>query len=475
MHVSNLEMGWVAALAPLWPLLAFVTLGGVMLMHRAPGERTVVRWVLGALWLSLGCSVMTAASMMWMHQDVVELDVGQWFTVGHYSFDLTLLVDRLSVTMMVLSSAITLLIGRFSVNYLHREPGFARFFLLLCVFATGMLVLVESGSIDLLFVGWEMVGLTSALLIGFFHERTTPVRSGLRAFTIYRLCDTGLLVGAVLLHHFAGTAEWAEALGSWPWPGPAVELGVAPATVMALCLLLAAMGKSAQLPFSSWLPRAMEGPTPSSALFYGALSVHAGVYLLLRVAPLLERAPLASAALVGVGLLTAVHATLVWRVQTDVKSALAYGVLTQVGLMFAEVGLGLYKLALVHLVAHACLRCLQLLRAPSALREVLGRRAALRTALPPRVAVAHRLLPEGLLRRVYRLALERFSLELMHERWAMGPLLRAGQWLDAMEQRWMSALSGWTPSAEEPAKPTQRSELVATPERTPSGQSTGVV
>ncbi|ATB27574.1 NADH-quinone oxidoreductase subunit L [Melittangium boletus] len=466
MHVSNLEMGWVAALAPLWPLLAFVTLGGVMLMHRAPGERTVVRWVLGALWLSLGCSVMTAASMMWMHQDVVELDVGQWFSVGHYAFDLTLLIDRLSVTMMVLSSAITLLIGRFSVNYLHREPGFARFFLLLCVFATGMLVLVESGSIDLLFVGWEMVGLTSALLIGFFHERTTPVRSGLRAFTIYRLCDTGLLVGAVLLHHFAGTAEWAEALGSWPWPGPAVALGVAPATVMALCLLLAAMGKSAQLPFSSWLPRAMEGPTPSSALFYGALSVHAGVYLLLRVAPLLERAPLASAALVGVGLLTAVHATLVWRVQTDVKSALAYGVLSQVGLMFAEVGLGFYELALVHLVAHACLRCLQLLRAPSALREVLGRRAALRTATPPRVAVAHRLLPEGLSRRVYRLALERFSLELMQERWAMGPLLRAGRWLDSMEQRWMSALSGWTPSAEEPA---------TAPERAPSGQSTGVV
>ncbi|WP_434382054.1 NADH-quinone oxidoreductase subunit 5 family protein [Melittangium boletus] len=475
MHVSNMQMGWVAALAPLWPLLAFVGLGGVMLMHRAPGERAVVRWVLGALWLSLGCSVLTAASMLWMHQDVVELDVGQWFSTGPYAFDLTLRADLLSVTMMVLSSAITLLIGRFSVNYLHREPGFARFFLLLCVFATGMLVLVESGSIDLLFVGWELVGLTSALLIGFFHERSTPVRSGLRAFTIYRLCDTGLLVGAVLLHHFAGTAEWSEALGSWPWPGPAAALGVVPATVMALCLMLAAMGKSAQLPFSSWLPRAMEGPTPSSALFYGALSVHAGVYLLLRVAPLLERAPLVSGLLVGVGLLTAVHATLVWRVQTDVKSALAYGVLTQVGLMFAEVGLGLYRLALAHLVAHACLRCLQLLRAPSALREVLGQRAALRLAPPPAVAVAHRVLPEGLLRRLYRLALERFSLEVMHERWALAPLFRAGQWLDGMEQRWMSALSGWTTPADARTKSPERSDLVTTPESTPGGPSTGAV
>jgi len=336
----------------------------------------------------------------------------------------------------------------------------------------GMQVLVVSGSIDLLFVGWELVGLTSALLIGFFHERATPVRSALRAFTIYRLCDMGLLVGVVLLHHFAGTAEWSGALGARAWPGEAVALGVVPATVLALCLMLGAMGKSAQLPFSSWLPRAMEGPTPSSALFYGALSVHAGVYLLLRVAPLLERAPVARGALVVVGLLTAVHATLVWRVQTDVKSSLAYGVLTQVGLLFAEVGLGLYKLALVHLVAHACLRCLQLLRAPSALREAQARRAALRSAQPPAVAVAHRVLSQGLSRRFYRLALERFSLEVLHERWVMGPLLRLGQGIDKGERRWVGALSGWRPRQEQP--PEQQPEM--TPAKQSSGgQSTGVL
>lgn len=473
MPFTEFKVEWLAATVPLWPLLAFLVLGGVMLVHRAPSERTVVRWVSGALWLSLGCSVVTAASLLVHHEDVLELEVGRWFSAGDYTFLVSLLVDRLSATMMVLASAITLLIGRFSVNYLHREPGFARFFLLLALFATGMLLLVESGSIDLLFVGWELVGLTSALLIGFFHERATPVRSGLRAFTIYRLCDMGLLVGAVLLHHFAGSAEWADALGERPWPGPAVALGVVPATVLALCLMLAAMGKSAQLPFSSWLPRAMEGPTPSSALFYGALSVHAGLYLLLRVAPLLESAPVARMALVGVGLLTAVHATLVWRVQTDVKSALAYGVLTQVGLMFAEVGLGLYRLALVHLVAHACLRCLQLLRAPSALREVQARRAALRAAKPPSVAVAHQVLPEGLLRRFYRLALERFALEVLHERWAMGPLIRGGQWMDRVERRWVGALSGWMPR-NEPTLPQQQPEMRPA-EQSSGGQSTGAV
>lgn len=472
MQLSDFEVGLLATSVPLWPALALLMLGVTLLVHRAPQERTVVAWVLRALWLSLVCSVGTAISLWVRHEDVLVLDMGPWFSSGEYTFELSFLIDRLSATMMVLTSAITLLIGRFSVNYLHREQGFARFFLLLSLFATGMLLLVQAGSADLLFVGWEMVGLSSAMLIAFFQERTTPVRSGLRAFTIYRLCDMGLLVGAVLLHHWLGTAEWSEALGARPWPGPAVTAGTWQTTVLGLCLVLAAMGKSAQFPFSSWLPRAMEGPTPSSALFYGALSVHAGVYLLLRAAPLLVTSPVVSIALVGVGLVTAVHATLAWRVQTDVKSALAYGVLTQVGLIFAEVGLGLYRLALVHLVAHACLRCLQLLRAPSALREVQARRSALQAAQAPSVAVVHRALPDGLVRRFYRLALERFALEVLQESWAMRPLLFVGQWIDKAERYWVGALSGWT------SRPTPRStpepEVLAA-DRSSSGESTGTV
>jgi hypothetical protein len=196
------------------------------------------------------------------------------------------------------------------------------------------------------------------------------------------------------------------------------------------------------------------------------------VYLLLRTAPILAASPGVSIALVGVGLVTAVHATLAWRVQTDVKSALAYSVLTQVGLIFAEVGLGRYRLALVHMVAHACLRCMQLLRAPSALREVQARRAALRAAQAPSVAVVHRALPEGLMRRLYRLALERFALEVLHESWAMRPLLQVGQWIDKAERYWVGALSGWSP------KPSRRSTLepeVLAADGSPSGESTGAV
>ncbi|NTX57063.1 proton-conducting transporter membrane subunit, partial [Myxococcus sp. CA039A] len=295
----------------------------------------------------------------------------------------------------------------------------------------------------------EWVGLASALLIGFFHERAAPLSAGLRAFGTYRLCDVGLLAGLVWLHHLAGTTEWTH-------------LAVIPSTTLSLCLVLAAMGKSAQFPFSGWLPRAMEGPTPSSALFYGALSVHAGPYLLLRAAPLLEQAPLARGALVLVGLLTALHATLVWRVQTDVKSALAYGVLTQVGLMFAEVGLGLYTLALFHLVAHACLRCLQLLRAPSALRDVQARRAALRDTRAPSIVTAHRSLPT----RLYRFALERFALEVLTERWLVKPVLRLGHRLDGAERRWMDVLDAGAPRPV-PVQPASRATESASSNPTP--------
>ncbi|MFY2558695.1 proton-conducting transporter membrane subunit [Corallococcus terminator] len=457
MPLPELAWTWLAAMVPLSPLLAFLDLGTVMFLHRAPSERWVARLVMGALWLSWGCAVATVFHWLSQPEAVRVVRPCPWLSSGESGFEVTLQVDLLSATMWLLTSLLTLLIGRFSVSYLHREPGFARFFLLLAMFSSGMLLLVGGGSLDLLFVGWEWVGLASALLIGFFHERSAPLNAGLRAFGTYRLCDVGLLAGLVLLHHLTGTTEWSGAFG--PHEGP--HLAALPATALSLCLLLAAMGKSAQFPFGGWLPRAMEGPTPSSALFYGALSVHAGLYLLLRAAPLLEQAPLAKGALVVVGLLTALHATVVWRVQTDVKSALAHGVLTQVGLMFVEVGLGLYTLALVHLVAHACLRCLQLLRAPSALRDVQARRTALQNARAPSIVTAHLLLPT----RFYRLALERFALDVLCERWLVQPVLRLGQRLDGAERRWVGVLDSAAPRPEvTPApRPTESAPSSPTP------------
>ncbi|XXT25402.1 proton-conducting transporter membrane subunit [Sorangium sp. So ce429] len=440
--LPDVLLGKLAALAVLSPAVAFAALGAYLLLLRTPSERVVSGVVLSSLSLSLVASAVVWGSSVVAPYAFIPVELGPWFEVSGYAFDVVLLVDRLSSTMMVLVSLIAIMAGRFSVAYLHREAGFARFFLLLALFSTGMLALVSAGSIDLLFAGWELVGATSVLLVAFFHERAAPARAALRVYVTYRLCDVGLLVGAVLMHELAGSAHFSEAFGGAAWPGHAAALGQPGATAIALCLFLAAMGKSAQFPVGSWLPRAMEGPTPSSALFYGAISIHAGVYLMLRAAPLLERSPAASAVVACVGALTAVYGTMVGRAQADVKSALAHATMSQVGVMFIEIGLGYYRLALVHLCAHACLRCLQMLRAPSALRDAQEIRAAHAGAPLPSLGIAARVLPARLVRRAYWLALERFHLEALQQRLVAAPLMRLGQLVDGFERRWVAALSG---------------------------------
>ncbi|WP_437520421.1 proton-conducting transporter membrane subunit [Sorangium sp. So ce726] len=441
--LSDVLLGKLAALAVLSPAAAFAALGAYLLLLRTPSERVVSRVVLSTLALSLAASLAIWLSAVAAPYAFVPVALGHWFELGGYAFEVVLLVDRLSATMMLLVSLIALLVGRFSVAYLHREPGFARFFLLLALFSTGMLGLVSAGTVDLLFAGWELVGATSVLLVAFFHEREAPPRAAVRVYITYRLCDIGLLGGAVLMHEVAHSSQWGEVFGGSPWPGTAASLGPGAATALALCLFLAAMGKSAQFPLGSWLPRAMEGPTPSSALFYGAISVHAGVYLMLRAAPLLQRSLAASVVIACVGAATAVYGTMVGRVQADVKGALAHATMTQVGLMFVEIGLGLYWLALIHLFAHACLRCLQLLRAPSALRDAQDIRAAHAGEPLPHLGLAGRLLPAALVRRAYWLSLDRFHLEGLQERLVAAPLMRLGRLLDQSERRWVAALSGW--------------------------------
>src|SRR5262249_15596905 len=162
-----------------------------------------------------------------------------------------------------------------------------RFFVLYSIFVLGMVVASLAGTIETLFTGWELVGLSSALLVAFFQERPAPARNGLWVWTIYRVSHAALLLAAVAMHHLTGGGDFDKLLGSGPWPTEYSTLPSNQALLVGLLLLLAAAGKSALVPFSGWLPRAMEGPTPSSAVFYGALSVHLGAFLLLRVSPLL--------------------------------------------------------------------------------------------------------------------------------------------------------------------------------------------
>lgn len=442
---TSRELHVALALVVALPALALGALGVAMLARRTPSEATIARVVSWAVGLSTLLSFALAWAWIGLGADAIDVRLGRWFGIDQHELALYVLLDGLSLTMVLVTNVICFLVARFSIRYLHREEGFARFFLLLCLFTSGMHILVLAGSYDLLFAGWELVGIASILLVAFYWQRGGPVRGAVRTMITYRVADVGLLVAGVLLHHAAGSGALAEAFGGDHWTDRAAHLSPAGATTVGLALLLSVMGKSAQFPLGGWLPRAMEGPTPSSALFYGALSVHAGVYLLLRSAPLLEASPFVSGAVLVVGAITAVHATIVGRTQSDVKNVLAYATITQVGLMLVEIGLHLWTLALVHMVAHAFLRLLQLLRTPSALRDAQEIRAALATAPEPRPSLLARSLPRHVLARVYHLALRRFFLDELLERFVIAPVLAASRALDRVERRWVAALSGWSP------------------------------
>ncbi len=439
------------------PALAFLVLSALAWAQRPFDERFTSGVVGTGLLASTLAAVVAAAVMMAEGRTEIRVPLGAWFELGHYGFHWNLILDRLSVPFAIFGAGLTGLIGAFSQRYLHRESGFARFYVLLVLFGAGVQLVVLAGSLDLAFFGWELVGVSSALLIAFFHERPAPVRHGLRAFVTYRACDVGLLAAVVWLHHTVGHARISEAVE--PWAGLGVPENILDASFVGLLLLWATMGKSAQVPLGGWLPRAMEGPTPSSAIFYGALSIHLGPYLLLRAAPILERAPIAAAALVLIGAATAMHATFVGRAQSDIKSALAYASMTQVGLIFVEIGLGLRFLALVHIVGHASVRALQILRSPSLLHDHHHLEQAVGQALPRPGGHLERLVPARLQPWLYRLALERGYFDALIVEHLVGRAARVLRAVDRVDAAWVRWLSGGAPSSEL-AEPVESREVV---------------
>jgi NAD(P)H-quinone oxidoreductase subunit 5 len=345
----------------------------------------------------------------------VVVTFGNWFAVGDYHFPLVLLADRLSLPFLGLTVVLSGLVGQFSATYLHRDRGFLRFFLLLHLFAFGSLLAFSAGSFDLLAGGWEIVGITSVLLIAFFQQRPAPVENALRVFAVYRATDIGLLVGVFAMHHWAGTASFADGLP---------HLSGNRASTVCLLLLLAAAGKAAQVPFSGWLPRAMEGPTPSSAIFYGAISIHAGAYLLLRVQPLLVRSTAASALVIVIGLATAIYGTITGRASADAKTSLAYASLTQVGVVFVEIAIGWTTIAVAHILGHATVRTLQFLRSPSMLHDYHQMHSAIGGELSPTGRFLEGLFPERVQLWLYRWALDRGHLDTILDGLVVHPLMR---------------------------------------------------
>jgi NADH:ubiquinone oxidoreductase subunit 5 (subunit L)/multisubunit Na+/H+ antiporter MnhA subunit len=392
---------------------------------------------------SLVCATLMLAVMLVSGSRFVSIDIGNWVSIQKpsFHFHVRVIFDRLSIPFLILSLVLCGVVGSFAKRYLHLERGFFRFFLLYNLFLNGIVISTVAGTIETLFLGWEMVGLSSALLVAYFHERENPVRNGQWIWAVYRLADAAFLMAAISMHHLTGAGDFASFVGSDPWPMGTADLSSKNALLVGLLLLLAAAGKSALVPFSGWLGRAMEGPTPSTAVFYGALSVHLGAYLLLRVNPVLEASYALRMLVLFFGIVSALTGTCISRVQSDVKSALAYSSLTQVGIIIIEIGLGFYYLALIHIIGHACLRTLQLLRAPTLITDYL----AIANAIGHRdeeIQSAHRSKTISRFRRwQYLFGIERGFMDSVLIRFAIQPFLAFFQWSNRQEQRWTKWLS----------------------------------
>lgn len=438
------------------PATLFAAQGIALLAGYRWSEATIVGLTRTAVSLGLAAAVGVLILMLTVVDTRrVEVPFGSWVVIPDedFHFNLKVVFDRLSVPFVILSFALCGTIGVFAKSYLHREPGFRRFFLLYALFLLGMIVTSVAGTIEMLFAGWELVGLSSALLVAFFHDRPAPVRNGQRTWLVYRVADAAFLIAAVAMHHLSGEGDLVGMMGAGSWPEGHVTLSSWDALWVGGLLLVAAAGKSALLPFSGWLPRAMEGPTPSSAVFYGALSVHLGAFLLLRVSPILDASLLLSAIVAALGAATAIYASLTARAQTDIKSALAFSSLTQVGIIVAEIGCGLRYIALIHILGHACLRTLQLVRAPSLLHDYHTLENAIGAQLEHGPGWLARLAPEALRVRLYRMALHRGDTDSVLSTWFVDPVLRLFRACDRLERQWTDFLSGW-PSRESDRVPT---------------------
>jgi NAD(P)H-quinone oxidoreductase subunit 5 len=432
----------LALVVPAAPVTLLLFVGLCSLVDRPLSERVLSRSVGAAILTGLLAASGVLLLMLAQGRQHLTVELGRWIFIPHFYFSAKLLFDLLSLPFVILSLVLCGTIAAFATKYLHREPGYNRFFNLYAIFAAGIVITALAGTIEMLFTGWELVGLSSALLVAFFHERAAPVRNGLRVWSVYRISDAGLLIAAVVLHHLSGEGDFEALMGGGPWPSHQTLLTANQALLVGGLLLVAAAGKSALVPFSGWLPRAMEGPTPSSAVFYGSLSVHLGAYLLLRVGPILEQSSLLCAAVVALGLFTAALSAATTRVQTDIKSALSYAALTQVGLIVAEIGLGLRWIALAHLIGHASLRTLQFLRAPMLLADYRVLENAIGQRLPTRPGFWSGFIPVRSADWLYRLAIERGYLDTGLNEFVARPFVRAFRTFDRLERAWTDLLSG---------------------------------
>ena len=309
--------------------------------------------------------------------------VAEWMTIGSLAIDWAFRIDTLTVVMLVVVNTVSTLVHVYSIGYMHHDPSRPRFFAYLSLFTFAMLMLVTSDNLVQMFFGWEGVGLASYLLIGFWYRKPSANAAAIKAFVVNRVGDFGYALGIfgvfVLFDSvnfetiFTAARQLDEAALAAPvareWFGESLTLGGA-LTITCLLLFMGAMGKSAQFLLHTWLPDAMEGPTPVSALIHAATMVTAGVFLVARMSPLFELAPMALAFVTFIGATTAIFAASVGLVQNDIKRVIAYSTCSQLGYMFAALGVGAYGAGIFHLFTHAFFKALLFLGAGSVIHAV---------------------------------------------------------------------------------------------------------
>jgi NADH-quinone oxidoreductase subunit L len=350
-------------LIPVFPLLAVIANGvfGRYLWSHDWAHR--LAW--GSVGLSFLCTIGVFADIL--HSGTAhEVVAYQWIFGGDLTINMAYLVDPLTCVMLLVVTGVGFLIHVYSVGYMHGEDGFTRFFTYMNLFMVSMLLLVMGNNYAVLFIGWEGVGLCSYLLIGYYYDKVSAAKAATKAFVVNRIGDAGFLLAIFLVFINFKTLDYTKVFAQVGQLSPEM------ATAIALCLLVGAIGKSAQIPLFTWLPDAMEGPTPVSALIHAATMVTAGVYMIVRNHVIFDLSPVALGVVGLVGGTTALFAATIGLVQNDIKRVLAYSTVSQLGYMFLGAGIGAYAAAIFHLMTHAFFKALLFLSAGSVIHALSG-------------------------------------------------------------------------------------------------------
>ena len=369
-------------LIPLFPLMAVIANG--LLGHRYSHE-LAHRLAWGSVGLSFLCTLVVFAEVLRTGTSH-EVVVYRWIFGGDLTINFAYLVDSLTCAWLLVVTGVGFLIHIYSVGYMHGEEGFTRFFTYMNLFMVSMLLLVMGNNYLVLFIGWEGVGLCSYLLIGYYYDKVSAAKAASKAFVVNRIGDAGFLLAIFLVFVNFKTLDYTKVFAHVGQLSPEM------ATAIALCLLVGAVGKSAQLPLHTWLPDAMEGPTPVSALIHAATMVTAGVYMIVRNHVIFDLSPFAMAVVAVVGGGTALFAATIGLVQTDIKRVLAYSTVSQLGYMFLGCGIGAYTASVFHVMTHAFFKALLFLSAGSVIHALSGEQDIQKMGgLSKRIPWTHRL------------------------------------------------------------------------------------